>query len=59
MSEVPETEISELTIAELPEPLPPPEEERAKIDRELAAYRRNPGGVSPWPDIKERILGRA
>lgn len=30
--------------------------ERARIDRRLEAYRRDPEAVSPWPEVKERIL---
>lgn len=32
--------------------------ERELIDRRLEAHRENPGGVSSWPEVKERILRR-
>jgi putative addiction module component (TIGR02574 family) len=47
------------SVSELPEPFPLSEAEREKIDRRLEAYRRDPEAVSPWPEVKQRILGRA
>lgn len=47
------------SIAELPDPYPLSDAERELIDRRLAAYRRNPEAVSPWPEVKERVLRRA
>lgn len=47
------------SVPELPEPLPLSQAEREKIDRRLEAYRRDPEAVSPWPEVKERILRRA
>jgi putative addiction module component (TIGR02574 family) len=47
------------SVSELPEPFPLSEAEREKIDRRLEAYRRDPEAVSPWAEVKERILGRA
>lgn len=47
------------SVSELPEPFPLSDAEREKIDRRLGAYRRDPEAVSPWPEVKERILRRA
>lgn len=47
------------SVSEMPEPFPLSDAERKKIDQRLDAYRRNPEAVSPWPEVKERILGRA
>lgn len=30
--------------------------EREELDRRLESYRRNPEAVSPWPEVKARIL---
>ena len=46
------------SVSELPEPFPLSQAEREKIDRRLEVYRRDPGAVFPWPDVKERILRR-
>jgi putative addiction module component (TIGR02574 family) len=47
------------SVAELPDPYPLSDSERELIDRRLEAYRRNPDAVSPWPEVKERLLRRA
>lgn len=47
------------SVSELPDPFPLSRAEREKIDRRLEAYRRDPEATSPWPEVKERILGRA
>jgi putative addiction module component (TIGR02574 family) len=47
------------SVSELPEPFPLSEAERKQIDLRLEAYRRDPEAVSPWPEVKERILRRA
>ena len=46
------------SVSELPDPYPLSDREREELDRRLEAYRRNPEAVSPWPEVKERILGR-
>lgn len=47
------------SVAELPDSYPLSDSERKLIDRRLEAYRRNPDAVSPWPEVKERLLRRA
>ena len=47
------------SICELPDPYPLSEKEREVLNRRLEAYRRNPQAVSPWPEVKQRILNRA
>lgn len=47
------------SVSELPESLPLSQAEREKIDRRLEAYRRDPQAISPWPEVKARILRRA
>ena len=46
------------SIAEVPEAVPITETEREELDRRLEAYYRNPSEVSPWPEVKARLLGR-
>ena len=46
------------SVSELPDPYPLSDREREELDRRLDAYRRNPEAVSPWPEVKARILGR-
>lgn len=46
------------SIAQIPEPCPLSKGEREEVNRRLEAYRRNPQAVSPWPEVKERILKR-
>jgi hypothetical protein len=31
-------------------------DEREVLEKRLEAYRRNPEAVSPWPEVKQRIL---
>jgi putative addiction module component (TIGR02574 family) len=47
------------SVSELPDPYPLSEREREELNRRLEAYRRNPLAVSPWPEVKQRILRRA
>jgi len=46
------------SVSELPDPYPLSDREKEELDRRLEAYRRNPEAVSPWPEVKARILGR-
>ena len=46
------------SVSELPDPYPLSEREREELNRRLEAYRRNPL-LSPWPEVKQRILRRA
>ena len=32
-------------------------EQRAELDRRLAAYERDPGAGVPWAELKQRLLG--
>ena len=47
------------SVSELPQTFPLSPAEREIIDRRLEAYRRDPEAVSPWPEVKARILRRA
>ncbi len=44
------------SIADAPETLDLNEARRAELDRRLEEYERNPGGGSPWSEVKSRIL---
>ena len=46
------------SIAEVPEAVPLTEEQKVELDQRLDAYREDPNGGSPWPDVKARILAR-
>lgn len=46
------------SVSELPDPYPLSDREREELNRRLEAYRRNPQAVSPWPEVKQRILRR-
>ena len=43
------------TIAEMPEEVVLTDEQKAEIDRRLAAYHQNPDEGSPWGMVRERI----
>ena len=45
------------SIAQVPESLPLPEGQRKELDRRLQAYYENPESGSPWPEVRERLLG--
>ena len=44
------------SVSEVPDPFPLSDEEKALLDRRLEAYRRDPEAVSPWEDVKARLL---
>ena len=46
------------SIAEVPEEVGLTDEQKAEIDRRLAAYRRNPDEGSPWELVRERIRNK-
>lgn len=46
------------SIAEVPESVSLTDEQKAKLDRRLDAYRKNPGEGSPWGMVRERIANR-
>ncbi len=43
------------SIAEVPDAVPLTDAQRRELDRRLAAYRRDPGAGSPWPQVRKRI----
>ena len=45
------------SIAEMPEAVEVPEWHKKELDKRLEAYHANTGEVSPWEDVKKRILG--
>lgn len=47
------------SVSAVPEPYPLTAAEKRKLDHRLESYRRNPEAVSPWAEVKERILRRA
>jgi putative addiction module component (TIGR02574 family) len=46
------------TVAEMPEEVVLTDEQKAEIDRRLAAYHQNPDEGSPWGMVRERIRSR-
>ena len=70
MKQLSVTEIFELPVAErirliepiwdsfaaVPEAVPVSEELKAELDRRLAEFEANPGGGSPWEDVREHIM---
>ena len=46
------------TIAEVPEAVGLTDEQKAELDRRLAAYHQNPNAGSPWGLVRERIMRR-
>ena len=53
--------VSELwdDLAAHPTDVPVSREQIAELDRRMEAYRRDPGRVTTWEAIQQRILGRA
>ena len=51
------TEIWE-SIAEFPDHIEVTEQTRQLLRSRLEEHRRNPGAVSPWAEVRERILSR-
>ncbi|MDX2000721.1 MAG: addiction module protein [Thermoanaerobaculia bacterium] len=47
------------SVAQTPDSFPLSEAERNELDQRLEDYRRNPDAVSPWAEVKARILARA
>ena len=47
------------SVSEVPDPFPLSDEEKEMLDQRLEAYRRDPEAVSPWSEVKARILDRA
>jgi|CXWL01.1.fsa_nt_gi putative addiction module component (TIGR02574 family) len=47
------------SVAQAPDPYPLSEAERYELDQRLEAYRRDPDAVSPWAEVRARILSRA
>jgi putative addiction module component (TIGR02574 family) len=46
------------TIAEVPEAVGLSDQQKAELDRRLAAYHQNPDEGSPWGMVRERIRNR-
>ena len=46
------------TIAEVPEEVVLSDEQKAELDRRLAAYHQKPDEGSPWEIVRERIRSR-
>lgn len=44
------------SIAEVPEAIELSDAQRTELDHRLDAYHENPESVSPWTEVKERIL---
>ena len=44
------------SIAAVPEAVPVSEELKAELDRRLAEFEANPGGGSPWEEVREHIV---
>jgi len=53
--------VSELwdDLAAHPTEVPVSREQIAELDRRMEAFRRDPGQVTTWEAIQQRILGRA
>jgi putative addiction module component (TIGR02574 family) len=45
------------SIAELPESVPLPEWHKEGLEKRLDACHANPEEGSPWPEVRERLLG--
>ncbi len=45
------------SIAAEPDALPLTDEQQAELDRRLADAETNPGGGTPWSEVKARLLG--
>ena len=45
------------SIAEIPQSVKIPDWHKNELEKRLEEYHANPEGVSPWAEIKERILG--
>ena len=52
--------VSELwdDLAAHPTEVPVSREQIAELDRRMGAYRRDPGQVTAWEAVQQRILGR-
>jgi len=46
------------SLAACPEAVPVTEEQRAELARRLEAHHNSPEKVSPWEDVRDRILSR-
>jgi putative addiction module component (TIGR02574 family) len=46
------------SIADEPDALQLTDEQKAELDRRLAAHRANPGAAQPWADVRERLRKR-
>ncbi len=46
------------SIAATPEELPLTDAQREDLARRVESYRQNPGGGSPWPEVKKRLTRR-
>lgn len=44
------------SIAAVPEAIPVSEELKAELDRRFSEFEANPGGGSPWEEVRERIV---
>jgi putative addiction module component (TIGR02574 family) len=53
-----ESVVEDLNDPGSPQSLPVTDELRALLDRRMKAYRENPDRVSPWADVRDRILKR-
>jgi putative addiction module component (TIGR02574 family) len=45
------------SIAEIPQSVKIPDWHKNELEKRLEEFHANPEGVSPWAEIKERILG--
>ena len=45
------------SIAADPDEIALTEEQRAELDRRIAEVEADPGGGTPWSDVKARVLG--
>ncbi|MDI6793518.1 MAG: addiction module protein [bacterium] len=46
------------SIAEISEFIEVPEWHKEELDKRLKAYHDNPNAGSPWPEVKQRIIGK-
>ncbi|MBN1867068.1 addiction module protein [Candidatus Sumerlaeota bacterium] len=45
------------SIASVPEALSLTESQKEELNRRIEAHRRDPSAVSPWEEVRARILG--
>lgn len=46
------------SLIDLQDAMPVTAAQRTELDRRLAKYKDNPHGGIPWPEVKQRMLGR-